>query len=87
MRLLLPLVRFNAGTYLHRDKFLCRLGHLSAHLTGLDDANDHVAPSLNSFEGRRRRGVMIVLDRFDLLEDVRTDPAYLQQNVLPLQEA
>lgn len=74
--------RFIGITYLHGDKFFRRLGGLSTHLPGLDDTHDHLASPLDSFEGRRCRSVMIVLDSLDLLEDLGTDPAHLQRQVL-----
>lgn len=66
-------------TYLHGDKFFRRLGSLSTHLPRLNDTHDHLASSLDSFEGRRCRSVMIVFDSLDLLEDLGTDPAHLQR--------
>jgi len=73
-------------TYLHSDKLFRRLGSLSTHLPRLDDAHDHLASPLDSFEGRCCRSVMIVFDSFDLLEDLCADPAHLQRQVLPFQE-
>lgn len=70
-------------TYLHGNKFFRRLGSLSTHLPRLDDTHDHLASPLDSFEGRRCRSVMIVFDSLDLLEDLCTDPAHLQWQILP----
>lgn len=64
--------------YLHSNKFFRRLGSLSTHLSRLNDTYNHLASSLDSFEGCRCRSVMIVFDSFDLLEDLCTDPAHLQ---------
>lgn len=72
-------------TYLHGNKFFRRLGSLSTHLPRLDDTHDHLASPLDSFEGRRCRSVMIVFDSLDLLEDLCTDPAHLQRQILPFQ--
>ena len=72
-------------TYLHRNELLRRVGRLPAHLSWLDDPNDHLTPSLDSFEGRCCRGVMIVLDGLDLFEDLCADSTHLQRQVLPLQ--
>lgn len=72
-------------TYLHGNKFFRRLGSLSTHLPRLDDTHDHLASPLDSFEGRRCRSVMIVFDSLDLLEDLCTDPAHLQWQILPFQ--
>lgn len=72
-------------TYLHGNKFFRRLGSLSTHLPRLDDAHDHLASPLDSFEGRRCRSVMIVFDSLDLLEDLCADPAHLQRQILPFQ--
>ena len=77
--------RTQTSTCLHRNELLRRLGRLPAHLSWLDDPNDHLTPSLDSFEGRCCRGVMIVLDGLDLFEDLCADSTHLQRQVLPLQ--
>lgn len=71
--------------YLHGNELFRRIRRLPAHLSRLDDPHDHLTPPFDSFEGRCSRGVMIVLDRFDLLEDLCTDPAHLQRQVRLLQ--
>lgn len=65
-------------TDLHGHEPFRSIGGLPAHLSGLDDPDDHLAVLLDGLEGRCGRGVMVVLDGLELPEDLARYTAHLQ---------
>lgn len=53
---------------------------MSAHLSRLDDPDDHLAMFLHGLEGRSGRRVVIILDRLDLTENLVRNSANLKSH-------
>lgn len=64
-------------THLLDHKLLSSINGRSTHLSNLNDPNDHLAMFLHSIERSSSRGVMVVLDLFQLPEDVIRNAAHL----------